>query len=360
MPSSNQFSGLPMPVFSAFGWAGQETAINFALSQMELFINALYHYLPREVQGQFPFYGLDRGSQSVYLSTTEKPDEGLYIAFNARPMSLELSIAMTNKTLLAKAYKGLETDPAVFYQIMTKLGPEWQIHLQQMEYDEERESAANYQDIFKDSVAKLDLDSTATILSRAAFLNSESQWIVPFYLSERIDSEKASAMGRAIVKVMSERINNLMPLAKILTGKPRKAKAKTRAGDKTRPRSLTPIEDTTIRRPSEAADLEQFTYVSELKPLHIRRGFVNLTSNHWPFFALTARTETREVILKFDDQINKKSAVWRLVPTDQARIVLAPPVQEWLEENFSPNDRIQVIAIKLGDDDIQITLAHAE
>jgi hypothetical protein len=100
--------------------------------------------------------------------------------------------------------------------------------------------------------------------------------------------------------------------------------------------------------------------VSELKPLHIRRGFVNLTPNHWPFFALNARTETRAVIVKYDDQVNKKSAVWRLVPNDQARVVLAPPVQEWLEENFSPSDRIQVIALKLGDDDIQITLAHAE
>jgi hypothetical protein len=349
-----------MPVFTAFGWAGQETAINFALSQLESFITALYYYLPRDVQAQFPFHGLDRGSQSVYLSTTEKPDEGLYIAFNARPMSLELSIAMTNKALLVKAYKTLEAEPAVFYQLMTKLDPEWQLHLQQMEYDEERETTANYQDIYKDSVTKLDLDSTATILSRAAFLNNESQWLVPFYLSERIDSEKASAMGRAVVKVMSERINNLMPLVKILTGKPRKAKAKARAADKTRPRSTTPIEETTIRRPSESADLEQFTYVSELKPLHIRRGFVNLTPNHWPFFALNARTETRAVIVKYDDQVNKKSAVWRLVPNDQARVVLAPPVQEWLEENFSPSDRIQVIALKLGDDDIQITLAHAE
>lgn len=360
MPSSNQFTGLQMPVFTAFGWSGEEKAIDFALSQLEIFIDALYFYLHRDVQAQFPYHGLDKTSKSVYLSTHESPDEGLYIAFNARPMSLELSVGMTDKALLAKAYKSLEAAPAMFYQLVTDLGEDWQLHLQQMEYDEEKGTVANYQDIFKDSVMKLDPDSTATHISRAAFLNSESQWVVPFYLSERINSEKASAMGPAILKVMSERINNLMPIIKMMTGKPRRSKTKAKAASASKPRSATPIEETTIRQPSEAADLERFTYVSELKPLHIRKGFVNLTSNHWPFFAINARTEIREVSVKFEEKINKKSSVWRLVPNDQARIVLAPQVQEWLEENFGSNDRIQVTAIKLNDKDIQITLDHAE
>lgn len=360
MPSTNQFTGLQMPVFSAFGWAGEEKAIEFALSQLELFIDTLYYYLNRDIQTQFPFHGLDRTTQSVYLSSHENPDEGLHIAFNARPMSLELSLGLSDKALLAKAYKALEAAPTTFYQLVTDLGPEWQLHLQQKEYDEERETAANYQDVFKDSVMKLDLDSTAAVLSRAAFLNSESQWLVTFYLSERIDSEKASAMGTAILKVMSERIGSLMPLVKMMTGKPRRAKPKAKPAAEARKRSAEPVEETTIRQPSEAADLERFTYISELKPLHIKRGFVNLTSNHWPFFALNARTEVRDVTVKYEEKINKKSAVWRLVPNDQARIVLAPQVQEWLEENFGSNDRIQVTAIKLNDNDIQITLDHAE
>ena len=360
MPSSNQFTGLQMPVFTAFGWAGEEKAIEFALSQLEVFIDALYFYLHRDIQAQFPYHGMDRVSQSVYLSTHENPDEGLHIAFNARPMSLELSLGLTNKDLLVKAYKALEAAPTTFYQLVTDLGEEWQLHLQQMEYDEDQGTAANYQDVFKDSVMKLDLDSTATILSRAAFLNSESQWLATFYLSERINSEKASAMGPAILKVMNERISSLMPLVKMMTGKPRRTKAKAKPASETRKRSVTPIEETTIRQPSEAADLERFTYVSELKPLHIKRGFVNLTSNHWPFFAINARTEVRDVTVKYEEKINKKSAVWRLVPNDQARIVLAPQVQEWLEENFGSNDRIQVTAIKLNDNDIQITLDHAE
>ncbi|NIP24688.1 MAG: hypothetical protein GWO38_12935 [Phycisphaerae bacterium] len=360
MPSSNQFNGLQMPVFTAFGWAGEEKAIEFALSQLEIFIDALYFYLHRDIQAQFPFHGLDKASQSVYLSSTENPDDGLFIAFNARPMSLELRIGMTNKDALAKAYKSLEASPTAFYQIVTDLGQDWTLHLQQMEYDEENGTASNYQDIYKDSVMKLSLDSTAEYLSRAAFLNSESQWLVPFYLSERIDSEKASAMGPAIVKVMSERITALMPLIKMLTGKTRRAKPKAKSASKARAKNAAPVEQTTIRQPSEAADLERFTYISELKPLHIKKGFVNLTSNHWPFFAINARTEIRDVSVKYEDKINKKSSVWRLVPNDQARIVLAPPVQEWLEENFGSDDKIQVTAIKLNDKDIQITLDHAE
>jgi hypothetical protein len=348
-----------MPVFSAFGWAGEEKAIEFALSQLEIFIDALYYYLNRDIQGQFPYFGLDKASKSVYISTHEDPDAGLHIAFNARPMSLELSLGLNDKAALVKAYKALEAAPTTFYQIVTDLGPEWQLHLQQMEYDEAQGTAASYQDVFKDSVMKLDLDSAAAILSRAAFLNSESQWLVTFYLSERIDSEKASAMGTAILKVMNERIAALMPLVKIMTGKPRR-KPRAKPAAETRKKAAQPIEDTTIRQPSEAADLDRFTYVSELRPLHIKRGFVNLTSNHWPFFALNARTEVRDVTVKYEEKINKKSAVWRLVPNDQARIVLAPQVQEWLEENFGSNDRIQVTAVKLNDTDIQITLDHAE
>lgn len=360
MPSSNQFNGLQMPVFSAFGWAGEEKAIEFALSQLEIFIQSLYFSLHRESQTIFQYYGLDRSSKNVYLSTHENPEEGVHIVFNARPMSLELSLGLNKKEILVKAFKSLEASSATFYQVVTDLGSDWTLHLPQMEYDEENKTASSYQDIFKDSVMKLDLDSTAVHLSRAAFLNGESQWLVPFYLSERIDSEKASAMGPAILKVMNERINNLMPIIKMLTGKQRRTKAKAKPASQARPRNAAPIEETTIRQPSEAANLERFTYVSELKPLHIKKGFVNLTSNHWPFFAINARTEIRDVSIKFDDKINKKSSVWRLFPNDQARIVLAPQVQEWMEDNFGSNDRIQVTAIKLNDQDIQITLDHAE
>ena len=103
----------------------------------------------------------------------------------------------------------------------------------------------------------------------------------------------------------------------------------------------------------------KFTYVSELKPLHIRRGFINLTENHWPFFSLNARTETRPVIVKYDDKTDKDCAVWRLVPNDQARLMLSTPVHMWLEETFDAEDRIMVAAVKKEENQIHITLSPA-
>jgi hypothetical protein len=105
---------------------------------------------------------------------------------------------------------------------------------------------------------------------------------------------------------------------------------------------------------------DSFTYVVDLKPLHIRRGFVNLTPEHWPFFALNARTETRNVTIYYDGIYDKKSAVWRLQPSEQARIVLSPAVQEWLEDNFTANDRIKVTAMRLDNDELQVSLTAVD
>ena len=101
-----------MPVFTAFGWAGEDTAITFALSQMEMFIQALYFSLPRETQAIFPYYGLDRGSQTVYLSLEEVPTSGPYIAFSARPTSWEQSLTINDKAALKKAYAVAAARPA--------------------------------------------------------------------------------------------------------------------------------------------------------------------------------------------------------------------------------------------------------
>jgi hypothetical protein len=100
--------------------------------------------------------------------------------------------------------------------------------------------------------------------------------------------------------------------------------------------------------------------VVELQPLHLRRGFVNLTPEHWPFFAQTARTETRNVTVYYDGIYDKKSAVWRLQPSEQARIVLSPAVHEWLEDNFMAHDRIKVTALRLDNDEMQVSLAGVD
>lgn len=360
MSSPNHFTGLPMPVFTAFGWAGEETALNFALSQMELFIDALYSILPRDIQAQFPVHGLDKEGMGVYLAQNEQPETGLFIAFFARPMSFEVSLTLTDKTALSKTYKIIDPQPEVLHSRLTELGPGWDFRVQQMEFDEESQTATHYKDLFKDNVEKLDVEAAAAVVEKAAFLNSESKWVVPIYVSHRRGSEQVSAMGLSVATTMRDHIVELMPLVMLLSGQAGKVKAKPKPAAVPKPRPRTVVEETTIRVPADAAQLDSFIYVAELQPLHIRRGFINLTPNHWPFFAVSARTETRPVTIKYNDKKDEDSAVWRLVPTDQARIVLSSTVHDWLEDHFDEGDRIQITAVKEDDQGIKITLNQVD
>lgn len=344
-----------MPVFTAFGWAGEETAITFALSQMELFIQSLYFNLPRETQALFPYRGLDRGSQTVYLAVEEDPTSGPYVAFSARPTSWEQSLTISGKAALKKAYSVAAARPATLLDYLVELGSNWKLRIQQMEYDQEQETGTHYKDIYNDATSALSEEQLANDMERAAFLSGEDQWLVPFFLSRRQDAEKVAAMRMALIPSTVEDVNALVPLVKLLTGKVRKAKKKARSA---------PPPPKTQDEQSDQADQEdnagQFTYVSELLGLHIRRGFINLTPRHWPFFAINARTETRPVTVLYGEHKDEKCSVWRLVPDDQARIVLSPAGHDWLEEHFEPGDPIKVRAIKNNDDDITLTLGGVE
>jgi hypothetical protein len=104
---------------------------------------------------------------------------------------------------------------------------------------------------------------------------------------------------------------------------------------------------------------EMFIYTAELKPLHLRRGFINLTPKHWPFFQINSRTETRPVTVYYEGIYDKKCSVWRLLPNDQARLMLSPPVHEWLEDYFQAGDQIEIVARKMNGDEIQMSLKSA-
>ena len=106
MSTNKSFNGLTMPVFTAFGWSGEENAIKFALSQLELFINSLHASLPREAQSTFPYWGVDHQSQIAYISAEEEPAEGLYISLAARPLNLEMNPQRHRKELVKSAEKG--------------------------------------------------------------------------------------------------------------------------------------------------------------------------------------------------------------------------------------------------------------
>lgn len=356
MEETQEFTGLSMPVFTAFGWAGEETALKFALSQLELFIQELHKTVPSSVREKLPVAGLNQESQTVYLAEAEGDEAGAYIAFLARPMSLEMQLAIQDKKGLAKGLKLAEEQSAICHRLITQLGPEWSLRVQQMQIDEESGAAAHYQDLFKDSITAFDEETAVALFSKAAYLNDDDQWVTPFYLSRRFPSEQISVMGTTVISVILEHIDKIMPVFDFLTGQSKKKlKAKSRSKPVPPKAEDVPITETQLVIEPE----EGFVYVSELKPLHIRRGFINLTSEHWPFFAINSRTETRPVTIYYNGIYDKGSTVWRLVPNDQARIVLSKAVHKWIEDAFDANDKIQVVARKLDESDIQISLKTA-
>ena len=360
MQPSKEFSGLTMPVFSAFGWAGEENALKFALAQLQLFIDALYLRLPPDVRDDFPSRGLSPENQNVYLATGDTYDKDAYIAFNARPMSLEVQLGIVGASLLSKGLAVVNKDPVAAHHILTQLDPNWTLRIQQMQIDADSQERAHHLDLFKDSVNNLGEEQAREIFSRAAYLNEEDKWATPIYLSLRLPSERVAAMSLAVVDISADLVSTLMPTLRLFTGKkarkPRAAKSTARAS----------------RRPAEAAEdgapgeqtitgsikamADSFTYVADLKPLHVRRGFINLTPAHWPFFAISNRMETRDVTVVFGGRQDRHSSVWRLQPEDQARLVLGPQVHEWLEENFAGSESIRVAARRLDNNEIRITL----
>jgi hypothetical protein len=359
-----------MPVFVAFGWAGEENAIKYALSQLELFVQMLHAHLPPTIRSELPYYGLSAEAQNVYLAANEEPERDAYIAFNARPMSLEVQFGVTDKEVLNKGLKQLAKDPVVAHHTITQLDPSWMLRVQQMQIDEDSGERTHYQDLYKDSVGNLTSGQAAEIFDKAAYLNNETAWVTPVYLSSRISSERIASMGPAVLELTAELIGTLMPTLRLLTGrrtrkvrptKPAKATSTTGAVKVIGELKPTLIGDDelagiAITQPRVDENIEEFTYTTELMPLHIRRGFINLTSAHWPFFAISTRTETRNVTVVFGGRQDKSSSVWRLQPDDQARLMLGSQVHDWLEEHFEPNDQIRVTARKIDDDEIRVSL----
>jgi hypothetical protein len=363
MQATNEFSGLTMPVFTAFGWAEEENALKYALAQLQLFIESLYLRLPPDARDEFVTHGLSQENQNVYLATGNAYDEDAYVAFNARPMSLEVQLGIVGKNLLSKGLAVASKDPAAAHHVIAQLDPNWTLRVQQMQVDPETEERAHHLDLYKDSVNNLSEDQAREIFNRAAYLNEEDKWATPVYLSLRLPSERVAAMGLTILDISNDLISSLMPVLRLFTGRKAKktrpsnsaAKAARRPGE---PTEEGPAGESTITA-SMKSMADSFSYIAELKPLHLRRGFINLTPAHWPFFASSSRMETRNVTVVFGTRQDRHSSVWRLQPDDQARLVLGPQAHEWLEENFAHSESIRVAARRLDNDEIRITLEAA-
>lgn len=364
METTENFTGLGMPVFMAFGWAGEETAQKYALAQLETFASKVHEKLPQTLRDELPYCGLSEEDQSSYMAALEEIEKDVFLLFNARPSSLEVQLALTNRDAIIKGLKHIVKAPPDFQRVLALLEPDWTLRVQQLHINEETGDQGHYQDIYNDSLAALDEEKAVEVFEKAAYLNSDDKWVTPIFLSQRVPAEQAAAMKQEIVPVFVERLTLLAPVVKMMRGQ--SARRAVRAATKARKGSAPSLKKS-LAVPSpkaspvqEAPNSDEFIYSAELKPLHIRRGFINLTPEHWPFFAINARTESRPVEVISENMRDRDSSVWRLQPNNLARLVLSPRAQRWLEQNFAPGDNIMVTATKVNDDDIQIVLDLAE
>jgi len=358
MTTTQPFTGLGMPVFAAFGWAGQEAAVNFALDQLEQFIRTLHARLPRSIHAEFPYAGLSRANQTVYLAVKEDVESDLHIVYFARPMSLEMQLALTDKRNLIKSLGLAEKQPAMAHRLITELGADWSFRLQQQQIDEDSQEGTHYQDLFKDNVVNLDEETAVAILSKAAYLTSEEKWVTPLFISRRFSSDQISVMGPVVIDVVTKELEKLQPLIHFLNGQ--KAMKPTKAKVKVRPKAKAPTESIAIATTTIVDEEQGFHFVTDIKPLYLRKGFINMAPEHWEFFARSARSETRSVTLYYEGVYDKECVIWRIQSTDMVRLVLSPTVHRWFEENFVQGDHVQLAVKRLDNDEIQITVKHSE
>jgi len=284
----------------------------------------------------------------------------VHIVFFARPMSLELQLVLSEKKALAKGLKYAEEQPALAHRVVTELGEEWSLRIQQMQVDDESGEAANYQDVYKDSVVNLNEETAVTIFNKAAYLNSEEKWVTPLYVSRRFNAEQISVMRLEVLDVVGKEIEKLIPLVQFLRGrKAAKKTKKTKPKKKRAKKKTAPTASSTIT--SSDIDPEKgFTFVTAVKPLCFRKGFVNMTPQHWDFFKINSRTETRDVTVYYDGVYDKDSAVWHIQSNGMARLVFSRSVHRWFKDNFDNDDQIHLAVKRLDGAEIQISLKAVE
>lgn len=351
------FQGLTMPVFTAFGWAGEDQAMKFALAQLQVFIERLHAHMSTELRTMLPYSGIDRGGQLVYLSHTEDPSDGIHVTFRATPMNLIATLAVTDKKVLGKMFTRLSNTSEDFFKRAKLLDEGWDMRLQQMEImDDAGTETSHYQDVFKDGIDTLDEESANEVIARGAYLNNDPKWVAPLFFTHRTNAETIAFMRTGVIDHMSTFLQSTVPIIRLLTGMTGKKVVAKKKKTKAKPRAAA-AKATSAKALRLTKKLENFTYISELKGLHIRKGFINLTPEHWTFFAKSARANTREVTLKYgEDQIGKATA-WRLVSNGQARLVLDDKEAQWMGNTVGINEHIQVEASKVGvKGDITVTL----
>lgn len=374
MSTDSQFNGLPLPVFTAFGWAGEETAIKFALSHLEVFVKKLHQDLSPHAKLELPLNGVNPEAQLVYLANNREPEDGPYITFIARPTTFELRLCMTNRLVVHRGLRLAEGDPTTWYKRLQGLEGPWTLQIEQRLIEEESGAESHYTDLYKGPVSALGVEESQKLISRAFFLNGEEKWAMRVYLSYRITANQASALNSQLTHEMAERVEILLPIVSQFARQNKKVRASaSKNGTSKVVRKTTSSNGSSAAKSAKTAKTarkvlnghheepvaQTFSYQTEVKPLYIRKGFINLTSRHWPFFADSARMETRPITIQYGEDQDKNGSVWRLQPDDIARIVLGDSAHGWFEKTFQPNSKISITATRLPDNEIQVVLKEA-
>ena len=325
------------------------------MEQMQLFIAGVHNTMSAEAKTLFPHFGVDEDTQGMYLARSEDITSDLYITWHLKPMALRMAINLTERDQLVKAFKAIEKRHEVWIKGVESLQGAWELRYSRMEYNPETKEATRYDDVYNDHTINLSPVKSAELVERMQYLNGEEKWLGIVELIQKFQSDFVSAMGVKVTDQFATMIDDMMPILNLLAGgatsSTKKGKSRTTAKKKTKSTSAKEMKE----------EVEEFMYNAQLKPLHIRKGFINMTSLHWPFFAQNSRTTIREVTLLFDGNVDKDTTVWRLVPDDRARIKLSDKAHMWLEDNFTATDTVQIHATKRNQDiEIELALVQSE
>jgi len=342
---SLEFNGLTMPVFNAFGWIQKDDVIEFALDQLQQFATDLYKNLPRDLQLLFPYYGLDKETQGVYLARTNNISDDIYITFYAKPKSLRMAINMNAQSTIGKSMSSVQENLNVWVKTMLSIMGDWEVTAQQLEVNEKNNEMLLYKELYKDAPKNLSMAASTELIERMIYLQEDPKYTMGFVITKNWPSQFIAGMGEKVGKQIALELTEVAPVIMQLAGGVKFAAKKK----ETKKRTVAKRQKATSATAVKENQIEQFTYHATLKPLHIRKGFINMTPAHWPFFSKTARTEVRDITVRYETTVDKKSSVWRMVPNDMARIVLSDQTQRWLSNTFSADEQIQINAIKNGD-----------
>ena len=98
------------------------------------------------------YYGVSEEDQSAYFAAVDDIESDAFLLFNARPASLEVLLALTDKDAISKGLKQIMKAPVDLQRLLALLEPDWTLRVQQIHVNEETGDQGHYQDVFNGSL----------------------------------------------------------------------------------------------------------------------------------------------------------------------------------------------------------------